>query len=249
MAGWSGSLLWIALLNLGLGLLVFLACLARGALSRTLTRAGSSSAKERTLLDGAPVDEWPLFSASISMPGGPADTHTFDLPGLGFTMADGGERTDGLAAIPFSIRMPGSPERTGDGPNVTFSVRVDDAVYTVTHSALPGPLWRLSADEALEELSAGAYRALAKSGRCRVLSTSASSLVGRPTRVSRFEVRPPGQAPYVLATALLHLGDRALAVSYGDRARRFRNDRFARYLATLTLPHDPANLPTREHCC
>lgn len=256
MAGWSGSLLSIALLNLGLGLLVFLACLMSGALASTFNRAGAPRAREGALPDGVPVHEWPLFSASVAIPGRPADTHTFELPGLGFTMADGGERTEGpdglsqtVSVLHFSIRMPGSPDRAGADPDVTFSVRVDDAVYTVTHSALPSPLRRLSPGVALEELSAGAYRALARSGRCRVLSTMSSSLAGRPARVSRFEVRPPRQAPYVLATAVLHLGDRALAVSYGDRARRFRSSRFTRYLATIRLPHDPANPSPRDHCC
>jgi hypothetical protein len=248
MAGWSGSFLWIALLNLGSGLLVFLGYLASSMLARTFDRAGAPRAREGAPRDRAPVEEWPLFSASVAVPGRPADAHTFDLPGLGPTMADGGERTDGLAAIPFSIRMPGCPERAGADPDVTFSVRMEDAVYTVAHSALPGPLGRLSPDAALEELSAGVYRALARSGRCRVLRTVSSSVAGRPARVSRFEVRPLRQAPYVLASAVLHLGEGALAVSYGDRAHRFRKDRFTRYLATLRLPHGTA-WPPRDHCC
>jgi hypothetical protein len=255
MAGWTGSFLWIALLNLGFGLLVFLVCLASSTLARTFDGAGAPRAREGALLDGAPVEEWPLFSASVPIPVGPPDAHTFDLPGLGFTMVDGGERidlqgapTENPSVLPFSIRMPGSPDRVGADPDVTFSVRVDDAVYTVTHSVLSGALRQLSPSLALEQLSAGAYRALTRSGQCRVLSTVSSSVTGRSARVSRFEVRPLRQAPYVLATAVLHLGEGALAVSYGDRARRFRKDRFTRYLATLRLPHD-ATKPSRDHCC
>jgi hypothetical protein len=254
MASGSGSFLWIALMNMGFGFLVFLAYLISGGLARTFNRPGLR-ARAGVLPDGVPVDEWPLFSASVAIPGGPADAHTFDLPGLGFTMADGGERTDPPGAptenpsvLPFSIRMPGSPDRTGADPDITFSVRVDDAVYTVTHSVLSGALRELSPSLALEQLSAGAYRALTRSGQCRVLSTMSSFVAGRPARVSRFEVRPYEQAPYVLATAILHLDDRALAVSYGDRARRFRRNRFTSYLATLSLSHDPAD-PLRDHCC
>jgi hypothetical protein len=248
MAGWPESLPWIVLLNAGLGSLVFVVCLLMSGVARWLGREGVPAIWPGARPDRSPVDEWPLFTTSVSMPRDPADPHTLDLPGLGLTMSDGGVRVDGGPSglspgapivLPFSIRMPGTPVRGGADPDVTFSVRSGDAVYSVTHSALSGPLRGLPARKVLEELTAGTYRALARSGRCRVLGTSCRSLAGRPARISRFEVRPPRQAPYVLATALLLLDGRALAVSYGDRARRFRKARFARYLATLELPKEP----------
>jgi hypothetical protein len=100
---WSDSqTLWLNIINLSLGIvtLVCIAAIGYGVIQDVRARARKRAAA-RTMDSAAPVSSF--------------GDHAFDMPGLGFTMADGGESLKKPAQSPKTLPKAATktPRKTG----------------------------------------------------------------------------------------------------------------------------------------
>ena len=73
---------WLTLTNIGLGLVVLICC---AAVAAGIVQELAAKRRRKLALDAIDREVLDMVAS--------ADAHAFDIPGLGFTMADGGEPT------------------------------------------------------------------------------------------------------------------------------------------------------------
>ena len=76
------SIYWLTLTNIGLGLVVLICC---AAVAAGIVQELAAKRRRKVALNALDREVSDLL--------GSADVHAFDIPGLGLTMADGGEPT------------------------------------------------------------------------------------------------------------------------------------------------------------
>jgi hypothetical protein len=76
------STYWLTLTNIGLGLVVLICC---AAVAAGVVQELAAKHRRKLALDALDREVLDLVES--------ADAHAFDIPGLGLTMADGGEPT------------------------------------------------------------------------------------------------------------------------------------------------------------